>query len=95
MKYFAWDNEKNEKLKTERGISFEEIVFHIERGDILDILENPNQEKYRDQRVFVIDIEGYAYLVPYLETKEEVILKTIISSRKATKKYLAGERTNG
>ena len=95
MKYFAWDIEKNEKLTEERGISFEEIVFHIERGDILDILENPNQKKYRNQRIFVIGVEGYAYLVPYLETEEEVILKTIIPSRKATKKYLGGERNNG
>lgn len=46
MKYFTWDAEKNEKLRMERGISFEEIVFHVERGDVLDILEHPNQEKY-------------------------------------------------
>ena len=88
VKYFAWDPEKNEKLKMERGISFEEIVFHVERGDILDILEHPNQEKYEGQRVFVIEIEGYAYLVPYIETENEVVLKTVIPSRKATRKYL-------
>ncbi len=85
VKYFQWDNEKNEKLKEERGISFEEIVFHIERGDILDILEHPNQERYRGQRVFVINVEGYVYLVPFLEMENEVILKTIIASRKGTK----------
>ncbi|MEW5807502.1 MAG: BrnT family toxin [Acidobacteriota bacterium] len=95
MKYFEWDNEKNERLKEERGISFEEVVFHIEQGDILDILKHPNQEKYKGQQVFVIDVEGYVYSVPYLEMENKVILKTIIPSRKATKKYLGGVKSNG
>jgi len=95
VKYFEWDNEKNERLKEERGISFEEIVFHIKRGDILEILEHPNQERYRGQRIFVINVEGYVYLVPFLEMENEVILKTIIPSRKATKKYLRGENNHG
>jgi len=92
MKFFTWDNEKNEKLKRERGISFEEVVFHIERGDILDILEHPNQERYGGQRLLVINIEGYAYLVPYLESEDEVTLKTIIPSRKFTRLYLGREK---
>lgn len=91
VKYFAWDAEKNEKLKAERGVSFEEIVFHVERGDVLDILEHPNQERYGGQRIFVIQCEGYAYLVPFVEEKERVVLKTIIPSRKATRKYLGKE----
>jgi uncharacterized DUF497 family protein len=95
VKYFTWDNEKNERLKAERGISFEEIVFHIERGDILDILEHPNPEKYSRQRIFVMNVEGYVYLVPFLETESEIVLKTIIPSRKATKHYLGGEKDNG
>ena len=95
VKYFAWDNEKNEKLKEERGISFEEIVLHIERGDILDILEHPNPERYGGQRILVMNGEGYAYLVPVLETEDEVILKTITPSRKATKRYLGGEKDHG
>ena len=88
MKYFSWDPEKNEALKVERGVSFEEILFHIERGDILDILEHPNQERYEGQRVFVVRRADYAYLVPFVEDQEGVFLKTIIRSRKATKKYL-------
>ena len=71
-----------------RGVSFEAVVFHIERGDLLDVVEHPNQEKYRGQRVFIINIENYAFLVPFIESGEEVLLKTIIPSRKATKKYL-------
>jgi len=95
MKFFEWNNAKNEKLKKERGISFEEIVFHLERGDILDILEHPNQDKYFGQKIFIIDVEGYAYLVPFVETEDEVFLKTIIPSRKATERYLGGENKNG
>ena len=88
MKYFTWDTGKNEKLRAERGISFEEIVFHIEQGDVLDILEHPNQEKYEGQRVLVVKVEDYVYLVPFIETENEVVLKTIIPSRKATERYL-------
>jgi len=86
--YFTWDTGKNEKLRAERGISFEEIVFHIEQGDVLDILEHPNQEKYEGQRVLVVKVEDYVYLVPFIETENEVVLKTIIPSRKATERYL-------
>ncbi len=92
VRYFSWRPEKNESLKAERGVSFEEIVFHIERGDLLDILEHPNRERYAGQRVFVVRRGHYAYLVPFVEDKESVFLKTIIPSRKATKKYLGKER---
>jgi len=91
VRYFGWDADKNEKLKTERGVSFEEIVFHIERGDILDILEHPNPERYAGQGIFVVQREDYAYLVPFVEEGDQVVLKTIIPSRKATKKYLRRE----
>ncbi|MCK5708883.1 MAG: BrnT family toxin [Candidatus Aureabacteria bacterium] len=91
MKHFNWDNEKSEKLKQERGISFEEIVFYIEKGQLLDILEHPNKEKYKNQNIFVIQVEEYAYLVPFVEDEKEIFLKTIIPSRKATKNYLKGE----
>ena len=88
MKYFDWNNQKNEKLKQEREISFEEIVIAIEEGKILDIIENPKKDKYASQQVFVIEIDNYAYLVPFVEDEEKAFLKTIIPSRKATKKYL-------
>lgn len=88
MKLFGWDSDKNERLKRERGVSFEDVVFHIERGDLLDILEHPNQERYQGQRILVVLIEDYAYLVPFVESNDEVFLKTIIPSRKATKRYL-------
>lgn len=91
MKYFTWDEAKNDKLKAERGVGFEEIVFHIERGDLLDILEHPNQERYRGQRIFVVQRNDYVYLVPFVEDDMSVFLKTIIPSRRATKQYLGGE----
>ena len=87
MQYYAWNNEKNEHLKNERGISFEEVVFHIEKGDQLDVIQNPS-EKYPNQRMFIININNYAYLVPFVEDEKEIFLKTIIPIRKATKKYL-------
>jgi hypothetical protein len=91
VKYFAWDDAKNAKLKAERGIGFEEIVFHIERGDLLDILERPNRERYGGQHIFVVRREDYVYLVPFLEDEHTVFLQTIIPSRKATKEYLGEE----
>jgi putative transposon-encoded protein len=85
MKHYAWNAEKNEMLKKERGISFEDIVFHIGAGDVVDIFEHPNQEHYSGQRILVVVVEEYAYLVPFVESEEEIFLKTIIPSRKATK----------
>ena len=88
VKYFSWDRHKNDWLKTHRNVSFEVLVFHIENGGLLDILEHPNQMKHPGQRLFVIRIDDYIYLVPFDETEGEVILKTIIPSRKMTLKYL-------
>ena len=95
MQYFSWNQDKNEILKKERGISFEDVVFHIERGDLLEIVEHPSQEKYKGQRIFVVNIEDYVYLVPFVETGSEVFLKTIIPSRKATRKYLSERGKDG
>ena len=88
MKYFSWDVKKNQQLLAERGISFEEIVYYIEKGDLLDVVQHPNRHRYPNQRIFIIGIEDYAYLVPFIESEHEIFLKTIIPSRKATKKYL-------
>jgi uncharacterized DUF497 family protein len=90
VKYFTWNPEKNQKLKAERDVSFEEVVFHIERGNLLDVLEHPRKHQYQGQRIFVVEIEKYAYLVPFVEGEKEIFLKTIIPSRKATRLYLKG-----
>ena len=84
MKIFNWDNEKNERLKLERGISFEEVVFCIENGQILNVLEHPNKKKYKGQRMYVVAINNYAYIVPFIDSENERFLKTILPSRKYT-----------
>jgi hypothetical protein len=90
MKTLAWSHEKNERLKIERGVSFEKVVLQIAKGEILDILENPNRERYPNQRIFIVKLGDYAYLVPFVESEDLIFLKTIIPSRKATKDYLKG-----
>ncbi|MGZ8526503.1 MAG: BrnT family toxin [Kaistella sp.] len=92
MKPINWNPEKNRKLIEERNISFENIVFSLQSGGLLDDIVHPNTEKYPNQRVFVVSIDDYVYLVPYVETEEEIFLKTAIPSRKATKQYL-GEKS--
>jgi len=88
MKPISWNAEKNALLKAERGVSFDDVVFHIMAGDILDTDDHPNQERYPGQQIHVIAVEEYVYLVPFAESDDEVFLKTIIPSRKATKSYL-------
>ena len=88
MKIFEWNNEKSENLKKERSLSFEDVVFYIENESILDIVPHPNQKSYPGQKMFIIEIENYAYLVSFIENDEVIFLKTIIPSRKATKNYL-------
>ena len=88
MKYFAWSAVKNETLKSERRVSFEDVILQIEQGKLIDTLEHPNQQRYPGQRIFVVDIGGYAYLVPFVGRESQDYLKTIIPSRKATNTYL-------
>jgi uncharacterized DUF497 family protein len=92
MKYFDWNNEKNERLKKERDISFEQVELAIASGDLIDRVKHPNQAKYPNQKVFLVKIENYIYSVPYVEDEESIFLKTIIPNGKATKKYL-GDKT--
>jgi uncharacterized DUF497 family protein len=88
VKAYAWSKEKDQRLKAERDVSFEEVIVHIAAGDLLDIVEQPNPEKYEGQRLFIVKMREYVWLVPFVETDDEIFLKTIIPSRKATKKYL-------
>ena len=85
---FNWDNAKNEWLKRERGISFEQIVFLIDNDGILDILENPQEEKYGNQMLYIINVDNYAYVVPFIDKNDERFLITIFPSRKYTQFYL-------
>lgn len=88
MKNFRWSPEKNDVLKSGRGVSFESMVVAIEAGGLLDILAHPNEQKYPRQRVLVVAHDNYAYLVPFVEEEDYYFLKTVIPSRKATRDYL-------
>ena len=94
MNYYKWNYEKNKKLKTERDICFEQVVMYIERGGLLDIVSHPNQSKYPNQQILVVEMNNYVYLVPFVEDENSKFLKTIIPSSEATKDYLGG-RNNG
>jgi len=92
MKTFNWDEGKNQWLKRERGVSFEQVVFCIEEGKLIDVIKHPNQAKYKEQKFYVIDIDNYAFIVPYVEEEQGIFLKTIFPSRKYTRIYLYKER---
>ena len=93
VKFFDWSLQKNEKLKAERGISFEDVIISIQQNGLLDILEHSQKNKFPNQRIFVVNIDDYAFLVPFVEDEDIIFLKTIIPSRKMTKKYL-GEKSD-
>ena len=77
-------------LKQIRGVSFEDVVFHIQNGDLLAKLDHPSP-KYAGQKIFVVRMDDYAYAVPFVEDEEKYFLKTIIPSRKLTRDYLKRE----
>lgn len=85
---YQWNTGKNKLLKLKRGVTFEQAVMHIEAGDVLDIIDHPNSERYANQRIIVININEYAYAVPFVQRNEIRFLKTIVPSRKLTKQYL-------
>jgi uncharacterized DUF497 family protein len=85
---FDWSEEKNERLRRDRGISFEEIVVAIEEGQMLDILEHPNPSRYEGQQLYVVAIDNYAWVVPFVDKGDIRFLKTAFPSRKLTKRYL-------
>ena len=84
---YEWNSEKNDKLKRDRHISFEKIVFHLSVGDVWRVADHPDQKKYPGQRIYFVIVEGYIYLVPHVVEEEYIFLKTIIPSRKATREY--------
>lgn len=88
MKYFDWDEGKNQKLKEERDISFEEVMIALDEERVLHRGDHPNQNKYPGQKIVVVEIKDYAYIIPFVEDDEKIFFKTIIPSRKATKKYI-------
>jgi len=89
-KTFNWNSDKNQQLTSERNIGFEDFVLNIHLGNELTVYDHPNKERYPNQQISVVQVEDYVYLVPFVESEEEILLKTIIPSRKATKQYIGG-----
>ena len=92
MKYIEWDELKNELLKNERGVGFEDVLSAIEDNRVLDIKEHPNKKMYSHQQILIVQLNNYAYLVPFVEDEVKIFLKTIIPSRRETKKHLRKEQ---
>lgn len=91
MKVFKWNAEKNVTLEKEGGITFEEIVELIESGVYTLEVDHPNKKKYPNQKILIVDVAGYAYMLPFVKDGDAYFLKTIIPSRRATKRYLGGK----
>ena len=89
QKTIRYSLEKNEILKQQRDVSFEDVILALENGNLLDDIEHPNKDKYPNQNIFIIliEIKNYVYLVPYVEDETSIFLKTIIPSRQMNKKY--------
>ena len=85
---FRWDPQKNAQLMRERGLSFEQIVLAVEGGDLLQVIAHPNPAKYPEQKIMVVAMDAYAFLVPFVQVEDGYFLKTIIPSRKATRDFM-------
>jgi len=94
MTGYTWDPRKNQKLITERGVSFEDILKAIGENGLVDIADHPNPSKYPAQKIYVVRLAGYLYLVPHEEIGGKIRLITIIPSRKASRKYGKGGGRN-
>ena len=89
-KVYIWDEDKNTKLKCERNVSFESVVYAIQSGGLLATLRHPNQDKYQGQFVHLVFIDRYVFVVPFIENDDYIVLKTVFPSRKATRDYWKG-----
>ena len=92
MKQYDWNQDKNDWLRMDRGISFENIIYHLTHGGLINTIEHPNKERYPNQRILIVNVEGYVHLVPFVETENTIFLKTIIPSRRMTKLYLGDDK---
>jgi uncharacterized DUF497 family protein len=85
---FRWNPQKNAQLMRERGLSFEQIVLAVECGDLLQVIAHPNPARYPEQKIMVVAMDAYAFLVPFVQEEDGYFLKTIIPSRKATRDFM-------
>ena len=87
MPEYVWDEGKNELLRRERGISFDDVKYHLTSGELLGDIRNPNQERYPGQRLYIVRINNGAWVVPYRQTGGYVFLYTAYPSEKFTRMY--------
>ncbi len=92
---FRWNIEKNTLLKQERDICFEDVVTQIYESNVLDIIKHPNQIKYPNQKIYIIFIQNYTYMIPFVKENDEIFLKTIVPSRKMHKIYKGKDYEDG
>ena len=85
---FRWDPQKNAQLMRERGLSFEQIVLAVDGGDLLQVIAHPNPARYPKQKIMVVAMDAYAFLVPFVQEEDGYFLKTIIPSRKAPRDFM-------
>jgi uncharacterized DUF497 family protein len=92
---FRWNIEKNDLLKKERGVCFEDVVTQIYEDNVLDIIKHPNEEKYPGQKIYIILLQNYVHMIPFVKDGDEIFLKTIVPSRKMNKLYKGKHHENG
>ena len=84
---FAWNEEKNQLLIELRGISFDSIVSSMQLGGLVEVVDHPNQSRYPDQQIYIVEINEYVYLVPFVRQEDgSSFLKTIIPSSRETRR---------
>ena len=88
MPIYYWDAQKDALLQRARGISFRDVVRHIEQGGLLDTIEHPNPLRHPGQRIFIVRIDDYAWRVPFETTETGLFLRTAYPSRESTRDYL-------
>lgn len=84
---YRWDEDKNSILKSTRGYSFNDVLEAMHQDGILDNYKHPNEEKYPNQYIYVISLDGYIHYIPYVIDGDDIFLKNIIPSRKLNKLY--------
>lgn len=92
---FKWDIEKNKLLKNERDVCFEDVVALIYDEKVLDIIKHPNSEKYPNQNIYILLLNNYVHMVPFVKENDEIFLKTIVPSRKMNKRYKGEHNEDG
>lgn len=84
---YDFSQEKNVKLMAERGVGFEDVIAVLDARGPITVIDHPNKKKYPHQKIYVIEMDNYIYLIPYERNEDKIVLKTIFPSRKMTRLY--------